>query len=48
MGKKMKEVWRAEFMSILNGFWKGMNRIAFEDEVLSNQNLKSPFVYLLW
>ena len=47
MGKKKKEVWRAGPLCIFWTVWKVRNSIAFEDDVLSIQRLKSLFVFLL-
>ena len=48
VGKKIKEVWRAGPLCIFWTVWKARNSIAFEDDVLSIQRLKSSFVFLLW
>ena len=48
VGKKRKEVWRAGPLCIFWTVWKARNSIAFEDDVLSIQRLKSSFVFLLW
>ena len=48
VGKKRKEVWRADPLCIFWMIWKARNRIAFEDDVLSIQRLKSFFVFFLW
>ena len=48
VGKKRKEVWRASSLCIFYTVWKTRNRIAFEDDVLSIQRLKSSFVCFLW
>ena len=48
VGKKRKEVWRASSLCIFCTVWKARNRIAFEDDVLSIQRLKSSFVCFLW
>ena len=48
VGKKRKEVWRANPLCIFWTIWKARNKIAFEEEVLSIQRLKSSFVYFLW
>lgn len=48
MGKKRREVWRADPLCIFWTVLKTKNKIAFEDNVLSIQRLKSSFVYFLW
>ena len=48
MGKKKKKVWRADPLCIFWTVWKVRNKIAFEDDVLSIQRLKSSFIYFLW
>ena len=48
MGKKRREVWRAGPLCIFWTVLKTKNKIAFEEEVLSIQRLKSSFVYFLW
>ena len=48
VGKKRKEVWRVGSLCIFWTVWKARNSIAFEDDVLSIQRLKSSFVFLLW
>lgn len=48
MGKKRREVWRAGPLCIFWMVLKTKNKIAFEDNVLSIQRLKSSFVYFLW
>ena len=47
MGKKRKTVWRAGPLCIFWTIQKTRNRIAFEDEVLSIQRLKTTFLNLL-
>ena len=46
--KKRKEIWRAGPLCIFWTVWNARNKIAFEEEVLSIQRLKSSFVYFLW
>ena len=48
VGKKREGVWKAGPLCIFWMVWKARNSIAFEDDVLSIQRLKSPFVFLLW
>ena len=48
VGKKRKEVWRADPLCIFWTVQKARNIIAFEDDVLSIQRLKSSFVFFLW
>ena len=48
MGKKRREVWRAGPLCIFWMVLKTKNKIAFEDNVLSIQRLKSSFFYFLW
>ena len=48
VGKKRKEVWRADPLCIFWTVWKVRNKIAFEDDVLSIQTLESSFIYFLW
>ena len=48
VGKKRREVWRASPLYIFWMVWRARNRIAFEDDMLSIQRLKSSFVYFLW
>ena len=48
MGIKRREVWRAGPLCIFWMVLKTKNKIAFEDNVLSIQRLKSSFVYFLW
>ena len=45
VGKKRKEVWRAGPLCIFLMVWKTRNKIAFEDDVLSIQRLKSLFIF---
>ena len=45
VGKKRKTVWRADPLCIVRTVRKARNRIAFEDEVLSIQRLKTSFLY---
>ena len=48
VGKKRKTVWRAGPLCIFGTVWKIRNRIAFEDDVLSIQGLKTYFLNSLW
>ena len=48
VGKKCKTVSRAGPLCIFWTVWKTGNRIAFEDEVLSIQRLKTSFLNSLW
>ena len=48
MGKKKKGVWRVGPLCIFWMVWNARNRIAFEEDVLSIQRLKSSFVCFLW
>ena len=48
VGKKRREVWRADPLCIFWTVWKVRNRIAFENDLLSIQRLKSSFVYFIW
>ena len=48
MGKKRKTVWRVGPLCIFWTVWKTSNRIAFENEVLSIQRLKTSFLNSLW
>ena len=48
VGKKRKEVWRANPLCLFWTVWEARNKIVFEEEVLSIQRLKSSFVYFLW
>ena len=43
-GKKHKLIWRAAPLCIFWTVWKTKNSIAFEDEVLSIQRLKTSFI----
>ena len=43
-GKKHKLIWRAAPLCIFWTVWKTKNRIAFEDEELSIQRLKTSFL----
>ena len=46
--KKQKKVWQAGPSCFFWTTWKVRNEIAFRDEVLSIQKLKTYFVFLLW
>ena len=48
MGKKSTKVWRTTPLHIFWMVWKARNIIAFNDDILSIQRLKSYFVYSLW
>ena len=48
VGKRRKIVWRAGPLCIFWTVWKTTNRIAFDDEVLSIQRLKTSFLNSLW
>ena len=48
VGKKKKEVWKAGPLCIFWTVWKTRNKIAFKDDVLSVQRLKSSFIFFLW
>ena len=48
VGEKRKEVLRASPLCLFWMVWKARNKIAFEEEVLSIQRLRSSFVYFLW
>ena len=48
MGNKRRGVWRVGPLCIFWTIWKARNRIAFEDDVLSTQRLKSSSVCFLW
>ena len=48
VGKKRKTAWRESPLCIFQTVWKTRNRIAFEDEVLSIQRLKTSFLNSLW
>ena len=48
VGKKRKEVWRANPLCLFWTVWEARNKIVFEEEVLSIQRLKSSFVYFVW
>ena len=48
VGEKRKEVLRAGPLCLFWMVWKARNKIAFEEEVLSIQRLRSSFVYFLW
>ena len=48
VGKRRKIVWRAGPLCIFWTIWKTRNRIAFDDEVLSIQRLKTSFLNSLW
>ena len=48
MGKKRKDVWKASPLCLFWTVWKTRNKVAFEEEELSIQRLKSSFVYFLW
>ena len=47
VGKKHKKVWRVGLLCLFWTVWKTMNRIAFEDNMLSIQRLKGSFVCFL-
>ena len=48
VGKRRKIVWRVSPLCIFWTVWKTTNRIAFDDEVLSIQRLKTSFLNSLW
>ena len=48
VGKKRKGVWRASPLCLFWTVWKARKKVAFEEEELSIQRLKSSFVYFLW
>ena len=48
VGKRRREIWRVDPLCIFWTVWKVRNKIAFEDDVLSIQRLKSSFIYFLW
>ena len=48
VGKKRKDVWKASPLCLFWTVWKTRNKVAFEEEELSIQRLKSSFVYFLW
>ena len=48
VGTKRKTVWNAGPLCLFWSVWKTMNKIAFNDGVLSLQKLKAFFVYLFW
>ncbi|RVX07165.1 hypothetical protein CK203_053510 [Vitis vinifera] len=48
VGKKRKGVWKASPLCLFWTVWKTRNKVAFEEEELSIQRLKSSFVYFLW
>ena len=48
VGKKKKEVWKTGPLCIFWTVWKTRNKIAFKDDVLSVQRLKSSFIFFLW
>ncbi|RVW47359.1 Ribosome maturation factor RimM [Vitis vinifera] len=48
VGKKSKGVWKASPLCLFWTVWKTRNKVAFEEEELSIQRLKSSFVYFLW
>ena len=44
VGKKWKDIWRAGPLCLFWTVWNARNNVAFEDEELSIQKLKSSFV----
>ena len=46
--KEKRGVWNTSPLGIFWTIWKTINGIAFRDEVLSIQRLKSLFVHLFW
>ena len=48
VGKKRREVWRVGPLCIFWTVGKARYRIAFENDMLSIQRLKSSFVCFLW
>lgn len=48
VGKKRKKDWSVGTLCFIWTVWKVRNRIAFEDDMLSIQMLKSAFVCFLW
>ena len=48
VGKKRREVWRVGPLCIFWTVWKVRNKIAFKDDVLFIQRLKSSFVCFFW
>ena len=48
VGKKQRKVWQAGSSCLFWTIWKTRNKIAFTDDVLSIQKLKTSFVLHLW
>ena len=48
VGKKHRAVWNAGPLCLFWSVWKTRSKIAFDNGVLSFQELKAFFVYLLW
>ena len=48
VGKKRRKVWQVGPSCLFRTIWKTRNGIAFNDDVLSIQKLKTLFVSRLW
>ena len=48
VGKKWRKVWRVGLSSLLWMVWNSRNKIAFRNDVLCTQKLKTAFVSRLW